>query len=62
MENFFMNTKLLEKQNEKFYTAKYDRAFKEIFLNEKNEELLLAVEENIYTYYWKRIKHLLELK
>ena len=33
-ENFFMTTKLLEKQSEKFYTAKYDRAFKEIFLNE----------------------------
>ena len=32
-----MNTKLLEKQNEKFYTARYDRAFKEIFLKEKNQ-------------------------
>ena len=35
-----MNTKLLEKQNEKFYTARYDRAFKEIFLKEKNQILL----------------------
>ena len=37
-----MNIKLLEKE-EKFYTAKYDRAFKEVFLKEENEELLLSV-------------------
>lgn len=37
-----MQTKLLEKE-EKFYTAKYDRAFKEVFLKEENEELLLSV-------------------
>ena len=43
-----MNTKLLE--NEKFYTAKYDRTFKEIFLKEENEELLLLIlEETLNT-------------
>lgn len=35
-----MGTKLLEKETEKFYTARYDRAFKEIFLKEKNQRLL----------------------
>ena len=35
-----MNTKLLEKQNEKFYTARYDRAFKEIFLKEKKSNII----------------------
>ena len=62
MEKFFMNTKLLEKQNEKFYTAKYDRAFKEIFLNEKNEELLLAVlKESLHTEIMKVIQRNIEL-
>ena len=43
-----MNTNLLE--NEKFYTAKYDRTFKEIFLKEENEELLLLIlEETLNT-------------
>ena len=43
-----MNTKLLE--YEKFYTAKYDRTFKEIFLKEENEELLLLIlEETLNT-------------
>ena len=43
-----MNIKLLE--NEKFYTAKYDRTFKEIFLKEENEELLLLIlEETLNT-------------
>ena len=60
MENFFMNTKLLEKQSEKFYTAKYNRAFKEIFLNEKNEKLLLAVlKESLHTEVMKLFKEIL---
>ena len=33
-----MSTELKEK--EKFYTCRYDVAFKEVFLNEKNEEIL----------------------
>ena len=33
-----MSTELKEK--EKFYTCRYDAAFKEVFLNEKNEEIL----------------------
>ena len=57
-----MSTKLLEKQNEKFYTAKYDRAFKEIFLNEKNEKLLLAVlKESLHTEVMKVIQRNIEL-
>ena len=57
-----MSTKLLEKQNEKFYTAKYDRAFKEIFLNEKNEKLLLAVlKESLHMEVMKVIQRNIEL-
>ncbi|MBQ2639549.1 MAG: PD-(D/E)XK nuclease family transposase, partial [Bacilli bacterium] len=32
---------------EKFYTCKYDRAFKEVFLNENNKDLLKALIESI---------------
>ena len=57
-----MNTKLLEKQNEKFYTAKYDRAFKEIFLKEENEELLLVIlKETLHTKVAKIIQRNIEL-
>ena len=31
----------------KFYTCRYDRAFKEVFLNEKNKDLLKALLESI---------------
>ena len=57
-----MNTRLLEKQNEKFYTAKYDRAFKEIFLKEENEELLLVIlKETLHTKVAKIIQRNIEL-
>ena len=57
-----MNTKLLEKQGEKFYTAKYDRAFKEIFLKEENEELLLVIlKETLHTKVAKIIQRNIEL-
>ena len=32
---------------EKFYTCKYDRAFKEVFLNKKNDDLLKVLLESI---------------
>ena len=31
----------------KFYSCRYDRAFKEVFLNSKNEDLLKALLEDI---------------
>ena len=31
----------------KFYTCRYDRAFKEVFMNEKNKDLLIYLLEGI---------------
>ena len=36
-----------EIETKKFYTCKYDRPFKEIFLNEKNKHLLKGLLETI---------------
>ena len=33
--------------DKKFYTGKYDRAFKEVMLNEKNKDLLKLLLEHI---------------
>jgi predicted transposase/invertase (TIGR01784 family) len=35
--------KMEEETNQKFYTCMYDRAFKEVMLNEKNKEILKSV-------------------
>ena len=40
----FLNTE------EKFYTCKYDRAFKKVFLNNKNKMLLRALLESILKF------------
>lgn len=41
---------------EKFYTCKYDRAFKEIMLNEKNKEVLKKLLEQILKVEIKEIE------
>ena len=38
---------MLEEKEIKFYSCKYDRAFKEVFLNEKNKEMLKRLLEKI---------------
>lgn len=42
-------------ENMKFYTCKFDRPFKEVFLDEKNEDLLRNLLENVLR---ERIKHI----
>lgn len=36
-----------EKYMQKFYSCRYDRTFKEVFLNPKNEDLLKVLLEDI---------------
>ncbi len=42
----------------KFYTCKYDRAFKEVFMNEKNKDLLTYLLEGILKLKITEIKYL----
>lgn len=42
--------------NDKFYTCRYDRPFKEIFLNEKNKEILKCLLESIIKEKIKKIE------
>ena len=34
-------------KDNKFYTCKYDRAFKEVFMNEKNKDILIELLQSI---------------
>ncbi len=44
--------------NNKFYTCKYDRAFKEVFMKEENKDILTKVLESILKVEIKEIKYL----
>ena len=43
---------------EKFYTCKKDRAFKEVFMKEENKELLIALLESVLDIKIKELKYL----
>ena len=36
-----------EKDDDTFYTCKYDRAFKEFFMNEKNKDILIELLQSV---------------
>ena len=42
----------------KFYTCRYDRAFKEVFMNEKNKDLLIYLLEGILKVKIKEVEYL----
>ena len=42
----------------KFYTCRYDRTFKEVFMNEKNKDLLIYLLEGILKVEIKEVKYL----
>lgn len=45
-------------EEKKFYTCKYDRAFKEVFMKEENQDILKKVLESILKVEIKKIKYL----
>ena len=47
-----------EKTENKFYTCRYDITFKEVFMKEKNKDILIAVLESILNIKIKEIKYL----
>lgn len=42
----------------KFYTCKYDRAFKEVFMKEENKDILKNLSESILQVEINKIKYL----
>ena len=42
----------------KFYTCRYDRAFKEVFMNEANKDLLIYLLEGILKLNIKKVEYL----
>ena len=45
-------------ENNKFYTCKFDRAFKEVFMNENNKDILKALLESILKLEINEIEYL----
>ena len=43
---------------EKFYTCRYDRAFKEVFMNEKNKDILKELLKSILKVEIKEVRYL----
>ena len=54
----FSNNKVGGEIIRKFYTCRYDRAFKEVFMNEKNKDLLIYLLEGILKLKIKEVEYL----